>query len=44
MSNIDSHDPFGHTSYGQEKGRESNWQFDFYPLKIENLPDCLACR
>jgi len=24
------------TSYGQKKGRESNWQFDFWPLKVRN--------
>jgi hypothetical protein len=32
------------TSYGQKKGRESNWQFDFRPLKVGNRPDLLACR
>ncbi len=32
------------TSYGQKKGRESNWQFDSQPLKVENHPDFLACR
>ncbi len=32
------------TSYGQKKGRESNWQFDFRPLKVENWPNFLACR
>ncbi len=28
-------------SYGQKKGRESNWQFDSRPLKVRNrcLPD-----
>jgi hypothetical protein len=26
------------TSYGQKKGRESNWQFDFRPLKVRNWP------
>jgi hypothetical protein len=31
-------------SYGQKKGRESNWQFDFWPLKVENQPDFLAFR
>jgi hypothetical protein len=31
-------------SYGQKKGRKSNWQFDFRPLKVENQPDLLACR
>jgi hypothetical protein len=25
-------------SYGQKKGRESNWQFDFWPLKVGNRP------
>jgi len=25
-------------SYGQKKGRESNWQFDSRPLKIKNRP------
>jgi len=30
-------------SYGQKKGRESNWQFDSRPLKVGNrpLPDLL---
>jgi hypothetical protein len=32
------------TSYGQKKGRESNWQFDSWPLKVRNWPDFLACR
>ncbi len=32
------------TSYGQKKGRESNWQFDSWPLKIGNWPDFLAWR
>jgi hypothetical protein len=27
------------TSYGQKKGRESNWQFDSRPLKVRNRPD-----
>jgi hypothetical protein len=26
------------TSYGQKKGRESNWQFDSRPLKVRNRP------
>ncbi len=26
------------SSYGQKKGRESNWQFDSQPLKVENRP------
>jgi hypothetical protein len=25
-------------SYGQKKGRESNWQFDSGPLKVRNRP------
>jgi hypothetical protein len=25
-------------SYGQKKGRESNWQFDSQPLKVRNRP------
>ncbi len=32
------------TSYGQKKGRESNWQFNFRALKVENRPDFLVCR
>jgi hypothetical protein len=32
------------TSYGQKKGQESNWQFDFRPLKVRNWPNFLACR
>jgi len=32
------------TSYGQKKGRESNWQFDSQPLKVSNHPDFLACK
>jgi hypothetical protein len=32
------------TSYGQKKGRESNWQFDSRPLKVENHPDLLMCK
>jgi hypothetical protein len=32
------------TSYGQKKGWESNWQFDFRPLKIKNCPEFLVCR
>jgi hypothetical protein len=32
------------TSYGQKKGRESNWQFDSRPLKEKNRPDLLSCR
>jgi hypothetical protein len=32
------------TSYGQEKGRKSNWQFDSQQLKVGNRPNLLACR
>jgi hypothetical protein len=32
------------TSYGQKKGRGSNWQFDSQPLKVRNWPDFLTCR
>jgi hypothetical protein len=32
------------TSYGQKKGRESNWQFDSRPLKVKNRPNFLAWR
>jgi hypothetical protein len=31
-------------SYGQKKGRESNWQFDSWPPKVKNRPDFLACK
>jgi hypothetical protein len=31
-------------SYGQKKGRESNWQFDSWPLKVENRPDSDTCK
>jgi len=31
-------------SYGQKKGRKSNWQFDSQPLKVKNRPNFLACR
>jgi hypothetical protein len=34
MSHLDICNP----SYGQEKGRESNWQFDSRPLKVGNRP------
>jgi hypothetical protein len=32
------------TSYGQKKGRESNWQFDSRSLKVGNRPNSLVCR
>jgi hypothetical protein len=39
-----SHSDIDSTSYGQKKGRESNWQFDSQPLKVRNRPDPGACR
>jgi hypothetical protein len=30
------------TSYGQKKGRKSNWQFHFRLIKVKNQPDFLA--
>jgi hypothetical protein len=35
MSHLDICSP----SYGQKKGRESNWQFDSRPLKVRNRPE-----
>jgi hypothetical protein len=32
------------TSYGQKKGRESNWQLDSRPLKVSNRPNSFAYR
>jgi hypothetical protein len=32
------------TSYGQKKGRESNWQFDSRPQKVKNRPNPGVCR
>jgi hypothetical protein len=32
------------TKYCKKKGRESNWQFDSWPLKVENRPDPGVCR
>jgi hypothetical protein len=40
MSHLDIYSP----SYGQKKGRESNWQFDSRPLKIGNRPLPNVCR
>jgi hypothetical protein len=34
IGNLDIFSP----SYGQKKGRESNWQFDSRPLKVRNRP------
>jgi hypothetical protein len=40
MSHLDIYSP----SYGQKKGRESNWQFDSRPLKVGNRPKSDVCR
>jgi len=32
------------TRYGQKRGRESTWQFDSRPLKVENQPNLHLCR
>ncbi len=39
-----AHLNISNTSYGQKKGRKSNWQFDSRPLKVGNRPNFLACR
>jgi len=39
-----AHLDFSNTSYGQKKGRESNYQFDSQPLKVRNRPDLLSFR
>jgi hypothetical protein len=33
-----AHLDISNRSYGQKKGRESNWQFDSRPLKVGNRP------
>jgi len=40
MSHLDICSP----SYGQKKGRESNWQFNSRPLKVGNRPDPEVCK
>ncbi len=40
ISHLDIFSP----SYGQTKGRESNWQFDSPPQKVENWPLPNICR
>ncbi len=40
MTHLDIWNP----SYGQKKGRESNWQLDSRPLKVRNLSNFLMCR
>jgi hypothetical protein len=39
-----SHLDICNISYGQKKSRESNWQFNSRPLKVENRPDPSVCR
>jgi hypothetical protein len=39
-----NHLDISNTSYGQKKGRKSNWQFDSRPLKIKNRFEFLACK
>jgi hypothetical protein len=39
-----THSNIWNTSYGQKKGQESNWQFDFWPLKVKNRLDFLLFR
>jgi hypothetical protein len=40
MSHLDIYN----TSYGQKKGRKSNWQFDSRPLKVGNRLGLGVCR
>jgi len=40
MSHLDICSP----SYGQKKGRDSNWQFDSRPQNVGNRPDPGVCR
>ncbi len=40
MSHLDICNP----SYGQKKGRESNWEFVSPPLKVDNIPESDVCR
>jgi hypothetical protein len=46
MSKMGSHDPFGYLKHKlwPKKGWESNYQFDFGPLKVKNHHDSLACK
>jgi hypothetical protein len=39
-----AHSDICNTSYGQKKGRESNWQFDSRPLKVKNRPNFVVFR
>jgi hypothetical protein len=40
MSHLDIYS----TSYGEKKGRESNCQFDYRPLKVGNRPRCVQVK
>jgi hypothetical protein len=46
MSKMASHEPFGHLQHKlwSKESRESNWQFDSWPLKVGNRPDPSVCR
>jgi hypothetical protein len=47
MSKMGSHDPFEylkHKLYSQKNNQESNYQFDFRPLKVGNCLDLLLCK
>ncbi len=44
VGDLDGFPNFQTQSYGQKKGRESNCQFDFRPLKVGNHFDLVACR
>jgi hypothetical protein len=39
-----AHSDIWNTSYGQKKGRESNYQFDSRPQKVKNRLNLLSCR
>jgi hypothetical protein len=39
-----SHLDINNTSYGKKKGRESDLQFDSWPLKVNNRPNPGVCR
>jgi hypothetical protein len=39
-----THSNTSNTSYGQKRGRKSNWQFDSRPLKVGDRHDFLAWR
>jgi hypothetical protein len=39
-----SHSKICSICYGRKKGRESNYQFDSWPLKVGNRPDPRVCK